>query len=216
MTKPIDWSRLAEDYTRLGTERAVAQAYGCSERAVQIHAKRQGIRIHYDKAGAKNPKWRGGRRKDKNGYVQVYAPDHPHRNVRNEVPEHRLVMERVLGRHLTPQEVVHHINGVTDDNRPENLTVLEDNGRHVFHMHRRYRGRAGQLHATEEARDLADSKIAEQATGPSVRETQVLGLWNQGLDRAAIAARLGIDRKNVHYYLTRLLTKGFIQSRLTP
>jgi hypothetical protein len=37
--------------------------------------------------------------------------------------ERILVMEQLLGRHMLPEESVHHRNGVKDDNRPENLAL---------------------------------------------------------------------------------------------
>jgi hypothetical protein len=46
--------------------------------------------------------------------------------------EHRLVMERILGRKLTANEVVHHINGNTLDNRPENLQLMT-RAEHMLH-----------------------------------------------------------------------------------
>ena len=65
------------------------------------------------------------RKIDKNiGYVRVYCPMHPKANTRGFVYEHRLIVEGILGRYLTTQEHVHHINGTRWDNRPENLQVL--------------------------------------------------------------------------------------------
>lgn len=74
--------------------------------------------------GELNPRWNGGRR-NKKGYIEVYCPNHPYRNKsRNTVYEHRLVLEKSLGRYLSKNEVVHHINGIKSDNRIENLIIV--------------------------------------------------------------------------------------------
>jgi hypothetical protein len=53
----------------------------------------------------------------------VKARWHPRGGSSGYVFEHILVAEEILGRYLTPDETIHHRNGVRDDNRPENLEL---------------------------------------------------------------------------------------------
>jgi hypothetical protein len=65
----------------------------------------------------------GARFKTTTGYIRVHKPDHPNASSDGTALEHRLVMSEVLGRPLEDWENVHHINGIRDDNRSENLEL---------------------------------------------------------------------------------------------
>jgi hypothetical protein len=83
-------------------------------------------------AGRLSRTWRGGRYQDKRGYIQVrIEPDDffysmakkSNRKCRY-ILEHRLVVAKALGRCLQPWEIVHHKNGIKEDNRyPDNLEL---------------------------------------------------------------------------------------------
>jgi len=78
--------------------------------------------------GEKHWNWKGGR-KISRGYVNIWKPSHPYSNCCGYIFEHRLVMEKRIGRYLFSWEIVHHKNGIKNDNRDENLE-LSPSGKH--------------------------------------------------------------------------------------
>ncbi len=80
------------------------------------------------RTGYRSVHWRGGRAKHPTGYILVrLTPEHPLYCMADKhrlVSEHRLKMAQHIGRPLESHEVVHHKNGIKDDNRIENLELL--------------------------------------------------------------------------------------------
>ena len=93
------------------------------------------------KAGKKHYNWKGGRTVE-NGYVLLYQPNHPFAR-KGKVLEHRLVIEKIIGRHLESKEVVHHL-GETTDNRPHMLMLFTSGG-----AHRRFHGNPARVKQEE-------------------------------------------------------------------
>lgn len=111
----------------------IAPMLGVSVSTLETRRRRAGLppapRGH--RRGARHRDWKGGRIRDKHGYVLVHLPAHPDRNSSGYVREHRLVMERKLGRRLRPQEVVHHVDNDPANNREDNLELFASNGEHL-------------------------------------------------------------------------------------
>lgn len=93
------------------------------------------------RTGTLNHRWKGGIMR-RRGYVFRLTESHPYgqRTIENKcyVAEHRLVMEKHVGRYLLPSEVVHHRNGIKTDNRLDNLELFSSDAEHIRGHHVRF------------------------------------------------------------------------------
>lgn len=73
-------------------------------------------------------------KKIRNGkYNRVLVRNHPKSNKYGYVLEHRVIMENHINRLLTNDEVVHHINNNSKDNRIENLLLMTIDEHNKYH-----------------------------------------------------------------------------------
>lgn len=93
-----------------------------------------------------------GGRIEREGYILLYRPDHPHADQKGYIYEHRLVVEQATGKELTAVDIVHHINHDPSDNRLENLVVLTQS-EHASYHHR------GEHHSQAKLTDLLVREI---------------------------------------------------------
>lgn len=74
--------------------------------------------------GKNNHRWNGGKTKDKHGYIKILKPNHPMSDSKGYVYKHRFIMSEAVGRILTRQDVVHHIDGNITNNSIKNLQLM--------------------------------------------------------------------------------------------
>lgn len=133
-----------------------------------------------------------------NGYVYLHEPNHPHANCNGYVAEHRFLMEEEIERYLTKNEVVHHINGIVDDNRIENFKLMTGFNHRSFHktgskhkeeskqktketMRKRWQEGKFKERVLPDVSGENNPMYGRKPTQKQIEQGKKLGGWNKGL-----------------------------------
>lgn len=175
----------------------LGRSYRPNQKVVNKAAKRAGIALRGRGAPLeRNGFWNGGRSIDKSGYILVKSPKHPMATKTGYVREHRLVMEKILGRYLTETEVVHHKDDDPSNNDPSNLLLFDTQALHVSVT---MKGRVDPSRIREAQRTIAQRR---REWWPE----HLLKRWYLGdlLSLRAIASLFGTDSVSVSKALKRI------------
>lgn len=141
-------------------------------------------------------KWEHKKYKTRSGYILIYDPNHPRRNRSNRVLEHIAVWEKFHNMPVPDGFIIHHINGIRDDNRPENLQLMSD-AEHKKHHNK------NRTTSVETRQKISQSKIGKM-TGEknhkfkNVDVLEMERLILNGEKVKDVCERFGIHRNN--YY----------------
>lgn len=135
-------NKIVELYNTGLSTAGVGKVVGLAPQTVRKHLLRRGVvrsKSEAAKAAYKTREhhwnWKGGRSKHNLGYVYVKVPDHLekyHEKVtfNGYALEHIVVWEQAHGMALPDGMVIHHLNGIKDDNRLENLVAMKRGEHH--------------------------------------------------------------------------------------
>lgn len=133
-------TRHASSYppSELQREAWVKNGKNLSSRPKAIAARKENGKKNKGRRKRTDYEFGGHEKKRSDGYIKVYVPNHPNCTADGYVMKHILVIERSIGRYLTEEECVHHINHIRDDNRPENLMLMTISEHMSMHMKERH------------------------------------------------------------------------------
>lgn len=101
--------------------------------------------------GEKSSNWNGGVRKTRKGYRQILMPHHKRSDSNGYVMEHIVVFEKESGITVPNGCCIHHLNGIKDDNRIENLCMMTRSSHTIFHH-------SGSKRSDETRKNISESK----------------------------------------------------------
>ena len=103
------------------------------------------------KSGKNASNWNGGVRRTRKGYVQILMPEHKRADKGEYVMEHIVVYEKATGIEVPQNCCIHHLNGIKNDNRIENLCMMTNSAHTIYHH-------TGQKRSEETRKRISESK----------------------------------------------------------
>jgi len=117
--KQFNVLRIPGKYIRSDNQKRMISLANKGRKRTPEHLKIiKNILSKFNQAGNKNIQWKGGIADDGRGYKLIYLSPRKYKL------EHRLVIEKQIGRELHSWEIIHHINENRSDNRIENLRIV--------------------------------------------------------------------------------------------
>lgn len=103
------------------------------------------------KSGKNATNWNGGVRRTSKGYIQILMPEHKRADKGGYVMEHIVVYEKATGIEVPRNCCIHHLNGIKNDNRIENLCMMTNSAHTIYHH-------TGQKRSEETRKRISESK----------------------------------------------------------
>lgn len=143
--KNLDYNLILSSYGDGIGLKKIAKKCGCDHRrikrillgnGIQIRSQPVACRLAYEKGHVINPtldnhpSWRGGKITTLQGYTRLKIPSHRRANHHGYVLEHIVIWENFYNKNVTRDFSIHHLNGIKNDNRIENLCLLKKNEHH--------------------------------------------------------------------------------------
>ena len=138
-----------------------------------------------------------------NGYVAEYHPKHPRADKRGYVFAHIIKYENSYGTQVTSDLVVHHINGIKTDNRPQNLMLMTRKEHTILHHKGIKRSKA----TKEKLSIWAKDRLSDPSKHPMYRQLDTEAIKKDlasGLSVTKICEKHGICK---YTFYTRI--KGY-------
>lgn len=197
---------LSTNYNAVSNERLAELLPYKTPLAIYKKAYKMGLRKSKDieflnrslsKKGNKNPLWNGGKKRTIGGYVFVYSPDHRRADKGGYVQEHIVAFERATGISVPYGCCIHHLNGVKDDNRIENLCMMTQGAHTAMHHIGAKRSDATKARISKRAKE----RLADKRNHPCYKDIdirQVQNLIDSGSTVTDACKAFGISRSTFY------------------